>query len=61
MNVIIQIENPNEIQNDLIRLLAIQDEIKTAKRDQDKTDWITGTIDSINKIRSEPGNNNGGN
>ena len=55
MNVIIQIENPNEIQNDLIRLLAIQDEMKAAKRDQDETDRITGTIAQINKIRSTNG------
>ena len=55
MNVIIQIENPNEVQNDLIRLLAIQDEMKAAKRDQDETDRITGTIDQINKIRSTNG------
>ena len=55
MNIIIQIENPNEIQNDLIRLLAIQDEMKAAQRDRDETNQIKETIDQINKIRSTNG------
>jgi len=55
MNVIIQIENPNEVQTDLIRLIAIQDEMKAAQRDRDETDRITGTIAQINKLKSTNG------
>ena len=49
MNVIIEIENPNEVQSDLIRLLAIQDEMKAAQRDQDETEKIQTVLNIVKK------------
>jgi hypothetical protein len=49
MNIIISIENPNEVQIDLIHLIAIQDKIKAAKRDHDQEKSITGAINQIEK------------
>ncbi|MCJ7721745.1 hypothetical protein MUO98_05000 [Candidatus Bathyarchaeota archaeon] len=49
MNVIIEINDPNEVQYDLIRLLAIQDEIKVAKRDQDETEKIQTVLNIVKK------------
>ena len=61
MNVMIAIEDPNEIQCNLIHLIQIQDEIKKNKRDREETEKIKETITRINKIRSEPGTGTGGN
>ncbi|MCG2735112.1 MAG: hypothetical protein L6282_01835 [Candidatus Methanoperedenaceae archaeon] len=61
MNVIITIENLNEVQADLIRLIAIQDDMKALKQDLEETEKIKETIAQMNKIRSEDATGTGGN
>ena len=54
MNVMIEIENPNEIQCNLIHLISIQDKIKANKQDQEETEKIRNVIKSITqKIQEE--------
>lgn len=61
MNVIITIENLNEAQIDLIKELAVQDEMKALKQDQEETKKIEETIAQMNNIRSEDATGTGGN
>lgn len=61
MNVIITIENLNEAQIDLIKELAVQDEMKALKQDQEETKKIEEIIAQMNNIRSEDATGTGGN
>ena len=49
MNIMIEIENPNEIQCNLIHLLRIQDKIKANEQDQEEIEKIQNAIKSITK------------
>jgi hypothetical protein len=49
MKIMIEIEDPNEVQMDLISMIQIQDKIKENKRDQEETKKINETISQISQ------------